>query len=79
MLLVLGKEVIVHEVGHNWFYGILANNERLYPWMDESINSYFEHEAIHGGKEKPGPQLKNRKFNEGGFNSSGHVPLVTVK
>ncbi|MCO4818543.1 MAG: M1 family metallopeptidase [Bacteroidetes bacterium] len=66
----LGKEVIVHEVGHNWFYGILANNERLYPWMDESINSYFEHEAIHGGKEKPGPQLKNRKFNEGGFNSS---------
>ncbi len=44
----LGEEVIVHEVGHNWFYGILGNNERTYPWMDESINSYFEQRTIHG-------------------------------
>lgn len=36
------SEVIIHEVGHNWFYGILASNERQYPWMDESINSYFD-------------------------------------
>lgn len=36
------KQVIVHEVGHNWFYGILGNNERRYPFMDESINSYYE-------------------------------------
>ncbi len=34
--------VIAHEVGHNWFYGILAFNERDYPWMDEGINSYYE-------------------------------------
>lgn len=33
---------ILHEVGHNWFYGILASNEREHPWMDESINSYYE-------------------------------------
>ncbi len=36
------EQVIVHEVGHNWFYGIIANNERIYPWMDESINTYYE-------------------------------------
>lgn len=35
-------EAVVHEVGHNWFYGMLGNNERSYPWMDESVNSYFE-------------------------------------
>lgn len=35
--------VITHEVGHNWFYGILATNERDHPWMDEGINSYYEH------------------------------------
>lgn len=35
-------EVITHEVGHNWFYGILAFNERDHPWMDEGINSYYE-------------------------------------
>lgn len=36
------KQVIVHEVGHNWFYGIFGTNERRYPFMDESINSFFE-------------------------------------
>ncbi|MEP7194950.1 MAG: M1 family metallopeptidase [Saprospiraceae bacterium] len=35
-------QVICHEVGHNWFYGILATNERDHPWMDEGINSYYE-------------------------------------
>ncbi|MBK7409876.1 MAG: M1 family metallopeptidase [Saprospirales bacterium] len=35
--------VITHEVGHNWFYGILASNERDHPWMDEGINTYYEH------------------------------------
>ncbi|MCG9879848.1 MAG: M1 family metallopeptidase [Bacteroidia bacterium] len=36
------KTTIVHELGHNWFYGIIASNEREYPWMDESINTYYE-------------------------------------
>lgn len=35
-------EVITHEVGHNWFYGLLASNERDHPWMDEGMNSYYE-------------------------------------
>lgn len=34
--------VITHEVGHNWFYGILGSNERDNPWMDEGINSFNE-------------------------------------
>jgi len=34
--------IINHEVGHNWFYGILASNERDFPWMDEGINSYYD-------------------------------------
>ena len=34
--------LINHEVGHNWFYGILASNERKYPWMDEGMNSYYD-------------------------------------
>ena len=36
------EKVINHEVGHNWLYGILATNERQYPWMDEGINSYYD-------------------------------------
>lgn len=36
------EEVIMHEVGHNWFYGLLASNERDHPWMDEGLNSFIE-------------------------------------
>ncbi|MEZ5055769.1 MAG: M1 family metallopeptidase [Saprospiraceae bacterium] len=50
MITVIGKSgsassldrVITHEVGHNWFYGILASNERIHPWQDEGLNSYYE-------------------------------------
>jgi len=36
------ETVIMHEVGHNWFYGILGSNERDFAWMDEGLNSYNE-------------------------------------
>ncbi len=36
------EQVIMHEVGHNWFYGLSASNEREHPWMDEGLNSYAE-------------------------------------
>lgn len=35
-------DVIIHEAGHNWFYGMLASNERDHAWMDEGINTFYE-------------------------------------
>jgi len=50
-------EVITHEVGHNWFYGILAFNERDHVWMDEGINSYYDHRYTEEFYDAPGDQL----------------------
>ena len=36
------ETTIMHEVGHNWFYGILGSNERDYPFLDEGLNSFYE-------------------------------------
>ncbi|MBK6691760.1 MAG: M1 family metallopeptidase [Myxococcales bacterium] len=40
------EAVTVHEFGHQYFYGLFASNENLYPFLDEGLNSYAEHEAM---------------------------------
>lgn len=35
-------DVVIHELGHNYFPMIINSDERLHGWMDEGINSYFE-------------------------------------
>jgi len=32
--------VMVHELAHSWFHGVLATNEALHPWMDEGFTSF---------------------------------------
>jgi hypothetical protein len=27
----------IHEFMHSWYYGLMSNNESLYPWMDEGL------------------------------------------
>ncbi len=36
------EQVTVHEVGHNWFQGLLASNEVDEAWLDEGINEYAD-------------------------------------
>jgi len=40
------ERVVMHEAFHNWFYGLLATNERRYPWMDEGMVTFFENAYI---------------------------------
>ena len=32
--------VMVHELVHSWFHGVLATNESLYPWIDEGYTVF---------------------------------------
>jgi hypothetical protein len=34
------ESTTAHEVGHQWWYGIVATNEFEHAWMDEGINTY---------------------------------------
>lgn len=40
------EAVTVHELGHQWFYGLLASNEHAWPFLDEGVNSYAEAVAL---------------------------------
>ena len=38
----LPEMITIHELGHQYWYGMVANDEALEPWLDEGINSYVE-------------------------------------
>lgn len=49
------KQLIKHEVGHNWFQAILASNERKFPWLDEGLNAYYDNRFLKANGESKDP------------------------
>ena len=51
------EDGLVHETGHQWWYGIVATNEFEDAWMDEGINQYanarVDAEEFSHGREVP--------------------------
>ena len=36
------RSSLVHEVGHQWFYGVAGNDQYRDPWLDEALATYAE-------------------------------------
>jgi len=41
------ESVTVHEAGHQFFYGLVGNNEFEAAWLDEGLNSFTDSEVMH--------------------------------
>lgn len=51
------EQVTVHELGHQWFYGLVATDESRYPFLDEGLTTYAEMrglERLHPGSSAAG-------------------------
>lgn len=68
-------DVINHEVGHNWFYGILGSNERTHPWMDEGMNSYYDKRYMNQQYGKA-DSVKSKTFFEKRMPTDAEVTLL---
>lgn len=45
------EDLVVHEVGHQWFYNVVGNDVQQHPWVDESMTTYTQvlyADAVHG-------------------------------
>jgi len=54
------QTTVVHEAGHNWFYGMLGTNERDHAWMDEGINTFYEQKTDQAIKKDSIPSFQKK-------------------
>jgi hypothetical protein len=57
------EDVVVHETGHQFWYGLVATNEFEHAWMDEGINTYSTARVI---EQAFGPNYYTKRY-FGGF------------
>lgn len=56
------KSTTAHEIGHQWFYGVVGDNEYDEPWLDESFASFAA--ALYSGRldQLTSPPVENKIF-----------------
>jgi hypothetical protein len=52
------RGLLVHEIGHNWFYGMVGNNETYRAALDEGFTQYY---TAHGLRRIDGETMKEAK------------------
>ena len=69
-----GRLVTVHEVAHQWFYGMVGDSQARDPWLDEAFATYAE-QLVDGGPDagnldmpgRVGGSMQDFRDNAGGY------------
>ncbi|MEW8973131.1 MAG: M1 family metallopeptidase [Tissierellaceae bacterium] len=59
------EQVIVHETAHQWWYGLVGNDEVREAWLDEALTTYSEviyHKELYGLRRGEGYFIENIKL-----------------
>jgi hypothetical protein len=72
----------VHEVAHQWFYGMAGNNQYDDPWLDESLTTYEENHFLHDVQgqalPKPAGSLEDEFRKAGDHDVSSPVSVLAA-
>lgn len=74
--------VTIHELGHQWFYGLIGSNEARWPFLDEGLNTYVEMVAMEAGYgtgsalDLPWLQISVEALHRAGAAMAGHTEPV---
>ena len=76
------RGVVAHEIGHQWFMGIVGSNSGMEPWLDESFASYTEivyYEYVGDPSKYDYYSRKGADLSDSNYNSSikamGSIPI----
>jgi hypothetical protein len=71
-------DTTVHEVAHQWFYGLIGNDQIYEPWLDESIATYWQvlyYENAVGEERAAGQLAQYRSWASGPENRDAPIGL----
>ncbi|MGH9460222.1 MAG: M1 family metallopeptidase [Vicinamibacteria bacterium] len=66
--------VTIHEAGHQFWYGVVGNNEFEHAWLDEGLNTFSESRVNHVANGEY--QLVRRYLSPPGLTGSGFFPVL---
>lgn len=79
--------IAVHETAHQWWYGIVGNDQAIQPWLDETLATYSEllfYEAVYPDLTDWWWEFRVTRFNPGGwvdstiYDHNGFRPYVNA-
>lgn len=78
----LMERVTLHELGHQWFYGLVATDEHSFPFLDEGLTTYAETSAMRAlfgaasGLRAPGLAVSDLAYFRDLSAEAGHDEIV---